>query len=340
MTLPINKKITGTILVIHPKFIGDAVNNTTAISLLRELYPNNKIIVLVNPLLAPIFKRDDRFNLTVMIDERHDKKQKKSIFYQAKKIKEHNVQLAIIMKSAFSDALLCTLANIKYKIGYKKNGRSWLLSHKYKINNNHHYINRYCRLVNEPHNQPFTTSPSTYVFSKRSKLIKADRNKPTIAVYYGGLVKKYRHYPSSQAFQSLALINQTLPSHFVLVGDNQEITDNAKISTDLIENSIDFQDLTGKTTLTELVDIIASVDLLITIDSGAMHIAAATKTAFVAVVGLGTSPWSIVEPKCENKISLVANGSSLNDAEIIKEISPEKIVEAAFSLLKNKITFL
>ncbi|MBH0019133.1 hypothetical protein I6F40_01910 [Pseudoalteromonas sp. SWXJ133] len=138
----------------------------------------------------------------------------------------------------------------------------------------------------------------------------------------------------------LALINQISPSHFILVGDNQETSENAKISQDLSDKNIDFQDLTGKTNLTELVDIISSVDLLITIDSGAMHIAAATKTAFVAVVGLGTSPWSIVEPKCENKIFLVANGNSLNDAEIIKEISPEKKVETVFSLLKNKITFL
>jgi ADP-heptose:LPS heptosyltransferase len=69
-----NKKITGAILVIQPKFIGDAINNMTATSLLRELYPNNKIIVLVKTLLAPIFERDDRLNLTVMVDERYDKK--------------------------------------------------------------------------------------------------------------------------------------------------------------------------------------------------------------------------------------------------------------------------
>lgn len=335
MTRPINKKITGAILVIQPKFIGDAINNMTAISLLRELYPNNKIIVLVKPLLAPIFERDDRLNLTVMVDERYDKKQKKSIFYQAKKIKEHNVQLAVIMRSAFSEALLCTLANIKYKIGYKKNGRSWLLSHKYKLNNSHHYINRYCRLVNEPHGQPFSSSPSTYIFSKKSELIKANHSKPIIAVYYGGLVKKCRHYPSPQAFRSLALIDQISPSHFILVGDNQETSENAKISQDLSDNNIDFQDLTGKTNLTELVDIIASVDLLITIDSGAMHIASATKTAFVAVVGLGTSPWSIVEPKYENKVSLVANGNRLNDTEIIEEITPEKIAEASIFLLEK-----
>lgn len=70
----INKKITGSILIIPPKYIGDAINSIAATTLLRELYPDNQIILLVKPLLAPIFERDDRLNLTIMIDQRCNKK--------------------------------------------------------------------------------------------------------------------------------------------------------------------------------------------------------------------------------------------------------------------------
>ncbi len=328
----INKKITGSILIIPPKYIGDAINSIAATTLLRELYPDNQIILLVKPLLAPIFERDDRLNLTIMIDQRCNKKKLSSVFSLAKKIRNNNVQMAVIMRSGFSEALLCSLAKIKYKIGYKKNGRSWLLSHSYKLNSNHHYINRYCRLVNEPHNNPFSASPLPYLFSQKSELIETT-SKPVVVVYYGGVIKKQRHYPSHQALKSLAYLNEMTPCHFILVGDNQETAENNKISKDLYQQQIDHQDLTGLTSLTELVDVIANANLLITIDSGAMHIAAATKTAFVAVVGLGTSPWSIVEPKYQNKISLVANGTSLHDAEIITEITPETVANASASLL-------
>lgn len=132
------------------------------------------------------------------------------MFSLAKKIRNNNVQMAVIMRSGFSEALLCSLAKIKYKIGYKKNGRSWLLSHSYKLNSNHHYINRYCRLVNEPHNNPFSASPLPYLFSQKSELIETT-NKPVVVVYYGGVIKKQRHYPSHQALKSLAYLNEMTP---------------------------------------------------------------------------------------------------------------------------------
>ena len=56
--------VNGNILVVLPKFIGDAINCTPAITMLKQLYPNNKIILLTRPNLTEIFQRDD--NITVM----------------------------------------------------------------------------------------------------------------------------------------------------------------------------------------------------------------------------------------------------------------------------------
>ena len=49
----------------------------------------------------------------------------------------------------------------------------------------------------------------------------------------------------------------------------------------MIDNVLD---LSGKTSVGELVTSIANMDILITIDSAAMHIAAAVKTAFIALL--------------------------------------------------------
>ena len=82
-----------------------------------------------------------------------------------------------------------------------------------------------------------------------------------------------------------------------------------------------------------MVDVIASLDLLISIDSGPMHIAAAVNVPFIAVVGLGTSPWSTVAPKQKNYIALVANGQQLKESEFIRDIKPEQISHAVTQLI-------
>ena len=55
--------------------------------------------------------------------------------------------------------------------------------------------------------------------------------------------------------------------------------------------------LTARTTIEGFINTIANVDLIITIDSSALHIAAAVKTPFIALMGLSTSPTSTILPK-------------------------------------------
>ncbi|MFX3908147.1 hypothetical protein ACJBWM_11535, partial [Streptococcus suis] len=56
---------------------------------------------------------------------------------------------------------------------------------------------------------------------------------------------------------------------------------------------------------------------------------------FVAVVGLGTSPWSLVAPKVTNAITLIANGDQLLEKDIINDIKPQHVSEAALKLLNH-----
>ncbi|CAM4005262.1 glycosyltransferase family 9 protein [Pseudoalteromonas mariniglutinosa] len=323
----------GNILIVLPKFIGDAVNCTPSLKLLKELYPNNKIFLLLRPNLVDLFSRNPDYS--IIVDERFNQSKPISILKQAKILKVANIQLAIIMRNSLSEAMLCFLASIKYRVGYAKNGRSFLLTHKLKLNANHHYIFRYCRLVNEPHGNPFNTIPNTALKKEPSFLI-PNTGKKSIGVYFGGKNKGLRHYPNKLSFDAMASIAVEIDCVFYIFGDKSELDDAQQLHRQLNQQQIDSVLLAGKTSILTMSDAISELDLLLTIDSGPMHIAAAFNVPFVAVVGLGTSPWSIVAPKVSNYIALVANGNQLLEPDIINEIHPTEISNAALRLLHAK----
>lgn len=329
-SLEIKISVTGTILVVLPKFIGDAVNCTPALQLIKEQYPNHKISLLVRPYLAELFKRDSRYS--VIIDERFNSSKSISMLAQAKILKSERIELAFIMRNSLSEAMLCFLARIKYRVGYAKNGRSPLLTHRLILSPNHHYIYRYCRLINEPLGNPFSTIPSTSLMTNESELIGCTNNK-NIGIYFGGKNKELRHYPLKLALKSLEIIAKQNDCCLYLFGDPTEVEDVKQLHEQLIKQSIDSKMLAGKTSIASMADAIGTLDLMISIDSGPMHIAAALNVPIIPIVGLGTSPWSLVAPKTLNQIALVANGSQLLEGDIIKEINPKDIADATKKLL-------
>lgn len=159
-----------------------------------------------------------------------------------------------------------------------------------------------------------------------------------VAVYFGGQYKLDRHYPYELACQALRHLAMAHSCHFVLLGDQQEVADNAKLADYLRAEGLEVSDLTSKTTVPELVRTINSCDLLLTIDSGQLHIAAALKIPYVAVVGFGTSPWSCVEPKVSHGIHLTVNSLTLDLTTQITEINPQRIADAAYQLLRRPAT--
>ncbi len=132
----------------------------------------------------------------------------------------------------------------------------------------------------------------------------------------------------------VTLLNEKYLPNLILIGDKSEQADNLKLFDYASNLNMACTDLTGKTSLTELVDHIASFDLLISIDSGPMHMAAAVQTPCVAIVGQGTSPWSLVVPKTPNVIAATAEHSlQLNDSLLVQDINPENIVQLCFQII-------
>ncbi|MBQ4849370.1 glycosyltransferase family 9 protein [Pseudoalteromonas sp. MMG012] len=330
-----NKKIIGPILIVLPKFIGDVINTLPALELLSKLYPKQSICVLARPYLCELLKKTTISNLQIIEDKRDAAFQKQSLLSLAKYLKSYNFSLAILFRGSLREAILCRLARIKLTVGYAQNLRSGLLSHALKLNPCHHYIHRYCRLVNDTHGQPFNDySLPTLVPSPLEKALPSN-SLLKIGLYFGGENKGSRHYPIGLSQQILTQYADQFPCHFYLFGDKTESKDNARLQQRCTDKNIQLTDLSGATTLPVLIDYIAVMDLMISIDSGPMHMACAVNTPCVALVGFGTSAWSSVEPK-NNAFKVIRNTSkSLIEANIITSITPKSVVIAGKKLLER-----
>lgn len=315
-----------------PRFLGDSVTASSAVQMIRSIYPRNPIFLFTWPHVAELFAGRDFCRCQVLIDGRYTKP-KRSLWSVARELARHRFKRVYHMRNSFSDALVCALAGIREQIGYAKNGRTPFLSQAYQLDSNYHYQFRYSNLVNLAHGNMFKEMPEISLNAGK-KTYSVD--KPQVVVYFGGRYKLSRHYPFALASQALLLIASEIDCHFVLLGDRLEVNENAALAQFLVSHNISVDDITATTTVAELADVVNGAQLVISIDSGQMHIAAALKIPYVAVVGFGTTPWSCVEPKVAHGIHLTSNDLQLDLDQQITQIKPIQIAEAAIKQLNSQ----
>ena len=123
--------------------------------------------------------------------------------------------------------------------------------------------------------------------------------RPIVSVNLGNDLQKSRAYPTDLSKQLLDCLCAKQAYNIVLIGDKNDQDRARKYGDDSFLNDKNIYNLTNKTSVAQYVSVIRESDLLITIDSSAMHIAAAVNTPFVTLLGKSTSAFCTVQPKVD-----------------------------------------
>jgi heptosyltransferase-2 len=154
---------------------------------------------------------------------------------------------------------------------------------KYQFNKNkypnRHQVEKYSDFINDSLGTNFPASKLTLsnINSKPSTV-------KTLGINPGasyGSAKRW--YP-----EEFARVAQELSSQYdiIIFGGSDEVEIANDIEKSLVQNGVtNYQNLAGKTTIPELLEKISTLDLLITGDSGPMHVAAAFQVPTVAIFG-------------------------------------------------------
>ena len=309
------------IIIKTPSFIGDTIMMLPSLELLRLEYPDARFTVVCKENCRDIFR--EKGIDKIIIDNTKGKKRVSKTFTLIKTIKEDRYDLGVLFHNTFIDALIFKLSNIKTIIGYDKEGRKILLDFWIKIDRSRHYVNHYANLVNQYLDNRYSTLPPMHLNAKKQDIISKDEK--LFVGFVLGSVKDTRGYPLKQSLELFELLKNR-GFHIVLLGDVNDFPSNAMYEKKLLNSDTKVTNLSAKTTVGEYIDIINALDLLITIDTSAIHIAAATKTPFIALIGKGSSPFEVVKPKVDFGSFLFKGEMCIKGEDFIKQIKASDIV--------------
>jgi len=320
-----------TILIRTPNFIGDTINITPCLQLVKQEYPEARLIVVCPELVADVFKYDPRVCKCITFPIAF-KNKFSTYWYLWKEIRKEKGDLSINFINTFISAFIFKLSGTKYNIGYLQEGRGFLLDFKLRLNRNKHYINRYASLFNEFTGNKYRYLPELYLPVSGEKTFDFANSRKTVGFYPGGTNKGFRHYPGKQAVEVIRLLHQQ-GYNVVLIGDKKDNLQQAEYVKNA--NCPQVLNLTGTTTIEGFFNTISHLDLLITIDSAAMHAAAALKIPFIALMGLSTSPTSTITPKVPFGKILKVENNLIREEDYMQNITPERICTEAAHLLTS-----
>ena len=290
-TLPIHR-----IMVRSTNWIGDAVMTTPALKAVRERFPDAQITVVANKLVAQLFEFHPDCDDVIIYDKTGRHSGWRGFLAFAWALRKLRFDCAILFQNAFEAGLLGFLAGIKYRVGYATDGRGFLLSHPVSISNKeqalHHtdyYLNMLaqCGIMTDKKQQRLALKPDEREWAKN--LLHGEN----YAVINPGAT-----YGSAKRW---------IPERFAAVADS--IRANHQLSIILsggpaeqeigmdIEKSMRTPclNLVGKTNVRQMMALLEGSRLMVTNDSGPMHVAAAFEVPTVAIFGptdhTTTSPW-------------------------------------------------
>jgi len=165
------------------------------------------------------------------------------------------------------------------------------------------------------------------------RLLGAPEGRPVVGVHVGASVPERRWPPAAFA----AVIDELAARsgcRFVLTGSTAE----RGLTTQVSEAArTPLLDLAGQTTLGEFGAVIAGLDLLLTNDTGASHVAAATQTPSVVLFGpADPRRWAPLDSVRHHAINARDYAPGADGASALQVLSPEIVLEACLQALQRE----
>jgi heptosyltransferase-2 len=334
------------ILIRGVNWLGDAVMTMPAIRAVRRAHPDAHIALAVKPLVAELFRSDPNIDEIIPIH---------GLWDTASCIRAKRFDTAILLPNSMSAALLSFLARIPERIGYRRDGRGALLTKGVPYSGEDrsmHHIDYYLRMLVEARvidGPPTDTDPWLYLTIAERETARATLSAlpaPVIGVNPGAAFGSAKQWlPERFAEVITRVVNEANGSVVLFGGPNElDIADAIIAACNPMHlDSGRIMNLAGKTTVRELCALVSACDVLLSNDSGPMHLGIAAKTPLVAIFG-STSP-ELTGPRGTGSIVLRPDLSCSpcfkrtcphGHLRCMHEITPAQAFDAITSLIPRK----
>jgi heptosyltransferase II len=308
------------ILVRGTNWLGDAVMATPALLRLREKFPAAHIAILTPEKIKDLWTNHPAINETISFAPGE------SVFFVGKKLRADKFDCALVLPNSPRSAIEIFLAGIPQRIGYARPWRNFFLTQNVplrvdavkmrkrsvaeikelvsqnpesriqnpEIPKSAHQIFEYLNLVAALGANAESLAPQLFVMPEE---IEAARKKfglekistPIFGLNPGAEYGPAKRWPLEKFIAAAREIQQRMNCVWLIFGGKGDAELARRIAAELHHSSFIIHDLAGQTSLRELMALMKLCRVVLTNDTGPMHVAAALGTPVVVPFG-STSP--------------------------------------------------
>ena len=343
------------ILVRVPNWIGDAVLCLPALMEIRDYFPQAKVTILARPTIGELLQGQSGVDDVMVYQHQREHKGFLGAWKLSQFVRKKRFDLAVLFQNAFEAAVIALLAGIPSRVGYETDGRGWLLSQGVPVADkkslhqtqyyqrlaqaitHHHHDDLAPRLDMDPQVKTVCAKKFPEVFFP-SDAIWVGINPGSV---YGSAKRWMPERFAEMGDQLVERLTREVPESVsvrcLLVGGRGEESLGLDIARQMVHQPII---LSGKTTIRELMGVLTRCAVLVTNDTGPMHIAKALGIPVVAIFGSTdphtTGPYgqSTGVVRASVRCSPCLLRACPIDHRCMTQISVERVVEEVMSQVK------
>jgi heptosyltransferase-2 len=340
------------ILVRATNWVGDAVMSLPALRAIRDRFPDAHLTVLAMPWVADLYGRETFADQVLPYGFRRGARDLRPKWSLVGELRRRKYDCAVLLPNSFESAALVRAAGIPCRVGYRRDGRGWLLTHAITPASRgeiprfqgYYYLELLRRTGWIDGLPPRLTIRLDGIDqareSGRARLAAMGWGTSVIGLSPGAAFGGAKRWLPERFAEAAKRLAGELSAAVAIFGTPAERPLCEQVHQQLTASGVTSGNLAGETTLREFIELAAACRLFLTNDSGSMHIASALGIPTVAVFGatdhVATGPTGdlarVVREPADCSPCLLRECPI--DHRCMTRITTEKVAKTALDLLK------
>lgn len=352
MPRPLNAEPPRKILVRTTNWIGDAVISLPALEALRRQFPEAEIVLLTKPWVSEVYWHYPGSMRQIIYDPAERHRGFAGLGRLIDDLRAEHFDLAVLFQNAFQAAWIAWRSRIPARVGYARDARGWLLTESLPVpprsaygHEAYYYLQLLFRagLIERPEpvkplDEPRLKmrDPELAWAAKKLQSLRLDGPRFLVGIHPGASFGPAKRWPPERFAEFADLAIGGLRADVLIFGSAGEAPLAEEIARTMKHPPTV---LAGQTTLTQMMALMAHCQLVVTNDSGPMHLAAALGLPLVAVFGStderGTRPLSLHARVVKHPVACSPCGlrECPIDFRCMTSVTPENVFEAALEVV-------
>lgn len=280
------------VLVYAPSWIGDAVMSLGALRALRQNYPDARLSVLTRPWVQDLYDGCGVIDDAILYDPRGADRGVAGFMRAAGRVRQGRFDVAVLFPNAFRAAALVRASGVPERWGYATESRGLLLTKRvppaprpFGRHQSYYYLDLLSGLDLEVAEPDTTLTVTTAMRDAARTLLERNgwRGGALVGVHPGATNSHAKLWKASRFADVARKIAEVQNAQVVILGGTTEGELAAEVQRGLPSDVVLM--LQGKTSLADLIGVLAELSVFLSNDSGPMHLAAALGVRTVAVFG-------------------------------------------------------